>query len=806
MTAVLLVLSAFAGPSQLAETVALDLWRDGVHGEREALREQYAAECEVGSETACRSRRWYSSAGPDLARAAAQLKELCKGGDPVACLVNGWHLSQVRPGVVSSEAENLPVAGRLFELACEGGLQRACAEHGNLLLRGLLGDPQPARALSLVGPACEEGVAPACAWAAEASVALGEPQAAQRWLVRGGGHGAVLLTVGQLAEADGRRGDAERAWLAACDAGAPRGCLLAADGAPSLIERACDAGDGDACGVLAQMVELPRSQELADRACLYDSASGCRVLSEVLLDKAARKLDVPGDVNQAERVLAKACRLGDGPACFRIGRADNHGGLPSVERACRLGDEAACNSLLAVFAQEDPPRLKEVLDWAEPRCEAGDPTQCLYAAAAWWRLGPLHFESAVSLWDAACELGDDLGCTLTGRAAEFGLNRPHDPAAALDIYREGCSELEGGYPCTELGHTYVRESIDELDAAEQWYQAGCDRGDAVGCMALLDIRRAEGVRDVDLLDLLEGACFHDNGYPEQCVAYEAAVMISGQPRAFTRGNNALLRACDMGNLASCPAHRRTDRWPWPLPSGPFLDAERYQCHLRNDRQCLIDATKAILGGAPEGWLLEQYAHLVMPACLVEPSLCKYEAAAETLSARSVDLYERACFEGGDTESCMRAALFYDQGLGEPPTKRRVLDLASRACTTADIDRERCYGLAPLMERWPGEPESTTRALVALCQTVAPSACLEAGDRVLAGIGVEGLGEPDLGYSLYLRGCARDDYEACKRLKRAGREAKSGQDPEKIQLKPSEEEEPSVFTDPNGVPSGGGPDF
>ena len=49
-------------------------------------------------------------------------------------------------------------------------------------------------------------------------------------------------------------------------------------------------------------------------------------------------------------------------------------------------------------------------------------------------------------------------------------------------------------------------------------------------------------------------------------------------------------------------------------------------------------------------------------------------------------------------------------------------------------------------------------------------------------------------------------DACKRLKRAGREAKSGQDPEKIQLKPSEEEEPSVFTDPNGVPSGGGPDF
>ncbi|MFT4623237.1 MAG: TPR repeat protein [Myxococcota bacterium] len=801
-----LAVAALAGPAELAETLALDLWRDGVHGDEAALRQAYQAECDEGSDTACKNRRWYSSVGPDLARAADQLKQNCKDGDAAACLVNGWKLSQVRPGVLSPEASDPLLARRLFQVGCDGGLQRACAELGWMALQGVAGEADPQLALSLLGTACEAGVRPACGGAAEASAARNEPQAVARWLARGEGHGAVKLAQGRIAAAAGKRGSAERAFLAACDAGAPMGCTLAAGGAPSLLERACDAGEGDACGEIATMVDLERAQVLAERACAYDSASGCRVQSEVLLGKAARGLDQPGDVITAERALAKACRIGDGQACFALGQADPHHGLPHVERACRLGHEPACNGLLAVFLLSDPPRVKDVLDWAEPRCAEGDPTQCLYAATGWWRLGPVHFETAVGFWNAACDLGDDLGCALRGRTAEFGIHRPHDPAAALEVYRTACTDLEGGYTCTELGHTHMRESVEDRSDAVRWYREGCERGDAAGCMALIELRRAQGHAETSLVHLLEGACFHDNGYAEQCVALDAALLASGETNAYSRGNAALVRACNMGMLSTCPKHKRVARWPWPVPSGPALDAERNRCHLRDDRNCLLEFTKALLGDTPEGWLLEQYAHLVMPACLIDPSLCRYEAARETLSARSVDLYERACFEGNDTESCMRAALFYDQGLGEPKSKRHVLDLASRACTVAETDREHCYGLPELMERWPGGPVETTRALVALCRTTAPRACFDAGNRVLGGVGLEE-GDPHVAYDLLLIGCARaDDYEACKRLKAVGREARSGQEAEVFDLSKIIDGDLDGVDDPQGTPDGGGPDF
>ena len=182
-------------------------------------------------------------------------------------------------------------------------------------------------------------------------------------------------------------------------------------------------------------------------------------------------------------------------------------------------------------------------------------------------------------------------------------------------------------------------------------------------------------------------------------------------------------------------------------AGTALDVFASAKAKKRDRP-RIDIARAVLGDTPESWLLEEYAHLLQNACLIDPTLCHFEAAQETLSSRSLDLLERACFDGGHTDSCMAAALIYDQGLAEPPTRHHVLDLASRACTKDLDDEAHCWALPTLMERWPGGPIETTRTLVALCETVGPWACHDAGMRVLQGTGYEFVFRlPELGFGV-----------------------------------------------------------
>jgi TPR repeat protein len=156
--------------------------------------------------------------------------------------------------------------------------------------------------------------------------------------------------------------------------------------------------------------------------------------------------------------------------------------------------------------------------------------------------------------------------------------------------------------------------------------------------------------------------------------------------------------------------------------------------------------------------------------MIEPDLCKFEADKEELEERKIDLYERACLVGNDADSCAKAAAMYDSGEVKAPNDRHIIELAARSCTAKPEHEFYCGDLMDYLERHSCGPVACTLAYANLCHSeVDPSRCLEAGRRVLGGIGAEI--DIDRAYDLLLVGCRHFDAEACKVGKRTVKDAR-----------------------------------
>lgn len=445
-----LLLAALASPPARAQTsiaaaeaglaaFVLDFRQDGFadpSGERVAAA--YAAACELGHALSCEAEAWAEEDGLQAVRDPAEAA-CVDTGDPVACVVAGWALSQRRPGQIDPERDTTELARDRFRAACDAGMPRGCTDLA-LLELALAGDDEDAADLALgrLRRSCQAGEGRACHYVARRS------ENAKRkvwWLEQGckvGDARSCSSLAGRLRMGEGVWEDDEEALR--------------------LSLEACDKGFGEACTQAGAMIEygegLAKDPDRAvreyQRACRLKDPRGCT-------RTGARLTRVePEDSELLERgldYLERGCAEGDGDGCWLLGERtifgpasvrDRAAGVPWLERGCEEKSDQACAALgqglaLGVWDRVDLPGAAEAL---RRGCGVGEGGLSCTTLAHLVGEGAVEDErDEVTLLERACELESGRGCHALGRAlaGEAPVSSDHpDGEEVLEAFQRAC--------------------------------------------------------------------------------------------------------------------------------------------------------------------------------------------------------------------------------------------------------------------------------------------------------------------------------------------------------------------------------
>ncbi len=314
---------------------------------------------------------------------------------------------------------------QLLDDACAGSVGRACAALADLLLSGDGVAPDAPRAERLLDRGCQAGTGEACFRLASRTT-----DAARRRLLLDEGcaerSGGACLALAELAEDPARRrGLLERA----CDLGAGGGCLGLARLGPgqgpkrlAWLERGCALLDAASCTAAgdqrraeaAEPHELDRAAERYERACALGSGVGCARLGLALLRGEGLVRDLP----RGRALLLASCGALPPEACLAAA-ADLPGGppdllegappLPLLEALCRRGQPEACHRAgrswqEGLLVTGDGPRAEAFYERA---CGSGRLEACHDLAVLLWAGGgvPVDRPRATVLLKRACDGG-----------------------------------------------------------------------------------------------------------------------------------------------------------------------------------------------------------------------------------------------------------------------------------------------------------------------------------------------------------------------------------------------------------------
>lgn len=283
----------------------------------------------------------------------------------------------------------------------------------------------------------------------------------------------------------------------------PAECAVADEGA---CKDACDRGNAKSCVKVADMLSgrkpgqksVPaESVRLASLACEADLAEGCELAGEVLaVDKSPA----------ARAPLERACELGRGAACERLGAAPAGDVLAPASaadaqrllgKACALGVSSACATAGERLAAAG------ALDAADKSFDAACKSTGPGAARACLGWGNVYFAEtphkdlgkALQAYARACAVGSGGGCHAAGAMHAAGLGTKKDLAAAVELYEKGCASDKGPKDaCVALGELYEtgRQVKKDVAKAAELYEKGCERG---GCLRLGRLHEAGALGD-----------------------------------------------------------------------------------------------------------------------------------------------------------------------------------------------------------------------------------------------------------------------------------------------------------------------
>lgn len=396
-------------------------------------------------------------------------------------------------------------------------------------------------------------------------------------------------------------------------------------------------------------------------------------------------------------------------------------------------------------------------------CEGGDVEACDRLGAAYWSgYGVMqHRFHALSLWEYTCARGIGSACEQAADVYTDGkLLRPN-PERVDDLLERGCA-VDRATACTRLGVLAMsgRTSTPNPRRAVKLWKKACIAGDSNGCrqlgLATIDGRGTAHDPEAGIA-LLVGACAADSAAAcRQLAGFHRAGMLV--PKSEAKAQTAELRACELGDGASCTElglrARNTGEAEvarTQLESGCMRGDPR-GCALLGDLYALgadgvpIDADRAALAYAEacRGGLFEA---------------CGRAAAAEGTAGIDPEelrvLYRVAC-DAGMVEACDYLAGMFLDGVGGPADPQAAARLFDRACIGAYADS--CVHLA-----WMGRGDRGREPLQWLERAcdLDDRACVVLGEVHEQGL-VDGAKVASAA-DAYQRGCAADEMDACFRL-------------------------------------------
>lgn len=266
--------------------------------------------------------------------------------------------------------------------------------------------------------------------------------------------------------------------------------------APGTPPEPCGRDDAQACvsraGVLLAAGQTKDGVRLMEDACKrLGDAPACSAAARALLSgDAARDGDAgPGAASPFGRAVSDwdhGCRLGDGRACWELGRLSMTGkGVPKDQSMARARYDEGCAA-----------------GWSESCVDAG-----LIRERA-----KEDLPRAVELWRRACGLGNGRGCAKVGLAYKYGTGLPVDPVAAVAAYEDGCAKgYFGG--CGFAAYVYeVGEGVPaNADKRLEMLIAGARLRDPLAVEALVKGRRAGSMPDAQVKGVLDAVATVSDG-------------------------------------------------------------------------------------------------------------------------------------------------------------------------------------------------------------------------------------------------------------------------------------------------------
>ena len=432
--------------------------------------------------------------------------------------------------------------------------------------------------------------------------------------------------------------------------------------AQATANRACDAGDGDACADLGAGFDAgdfddpgaTRATTAFRRGCELGSALACEHLGVRLLAGPGVEQDVARGLatlqracdggathachllasrrceertsacSEARAVLERGCAEGSGGACFWLstivtrqasGPADRTRADELARRACRLGVLLACEAVASgdlETARTEDERAAAVSVLAR-LCAVGRPGRTracgdLGARYAEGRGVALDLGRAAGLWTRGCQLLDGYSCARLAVSFVEGGHTRSDPTRGAQIADRACDEstLDRPVVCRMAGAYATAGHAGRVDMgrAVACFTLACDGGDAVGCQNLAEhILAGEGTAPdgARALTAMRRAC--ELGPAKACVladvAHATQVSLVG-PRATVAADSE--RGCAAGDGAACVRLA----FVHAMGHGVMVDVRRSAAALR--RACAAGlATTCAPADALEGLPTEGHA-------------------------------------------------------------------------------------------------------------------------------------------------------------------------------------------------------
>lgn len=568
-------------------------------GNDEKARKIYGRACHSGDRASCAYEAylmWKSFLQMDEAEDAMERK--CNEGSAQSCSLLA-QMYRIKQGECSKVTSFLAVKG------CAGGSWLGCMEQ---LECGDLGTRKDV-AVDSVDEACT-GWDP---WSSEACLSEARMEISQSRALEAYGRALILLkrqcnggsgrACENVAEMYRRGRGIIRSTVKsmefskkACDNGFLPGCVaVVIYGEKSdkhsgktldMLKRACLKGVGRACGFLAE-TDGSHREEFLRRGCDASDARSCRLLAEHL---AAHK-----GWDSAVRLLRKACLLGDGDGCEKLGTMyatgkglvwDPKAAFVMYKRACSRGNHMACSSLADMYTigevvKQDYTRARNLYSEA---CQNNIGRACnnigeMYLVGAGVR-GDTR--KALAYFDKACRLGASVGCYNLGNLYLQGENVEHDPIVASGLFEKACQEGQAS-SCLALARMY-RDGIGvsrSLSRAKSLYYQACTKGEGRGCewAAYLYFKDRGNRRSHNIArSIYSKVC----GWEKNSACHNLAYMMFkglGGRRDTASARKLFTKECSKGFIPSC-AGLRTMAMRWMITGkerADVLNLVRKQC-------------------------------------------------------------------------------------------------------------------------------------------------------------------------------------------------------------------------------------